>query len=226
MFSTENLIWYLLCIPAALISLTVHECAHGYAAYKLGDPTARALGRLTLNPLAHLDPIGTLCMVLFHFGWAKPVPVNPRYFRNPRNGMAITAAAGPLSNLILAVISALLALLIGKLTAVLYPYIVENAFLVNFMLYLQFFFQVLHTLNLTLCVFNLIPLPPLDGSRILSYFLSPRANYALYKYSNYYPIILIAVFWLLSRLGISPLAFLSNFLSELMIRLFCLLPIF
>ena len=103
-----NIVSMLLSIPAALIALTVHEYCHGYVAYRLGDPTARSLGRLSLNPLKHLDPIGTLFMILFGFGYAKPVPINPRYFKDPRKGMALTAAAGPLSNLLLAFLGALL----------------------------------------------------------------------------------------------------------------------
>lgn len=224
MFDIQTLIWYLLCIPAALISLTVHEFAHGYAAYKLGDPTARALGRLTLNPLAHLDPIGTVCMVLFRFGWAKPVPVNPRLFRNPRNGMAITAAAGPLSNLILAVISALLALLTGKLTVAIYPFIVENAFLVNFMFYLQVFFGVLHTLNLTLCVFNLIPLPPLDGSRILYIFLPPKYYFGVMKYERTIRLVLLIALALGTFTGYIHAA--VELLSNAIYGLWTLIPFF
>lgn len=224
MFSTENLIWYLLCIPAALISLTVHEYCHGYAAYKLGDPTARALGRLSLNPVAHLDPIGTLCMVLFHFGWAKPVPVNPRYFRDPRKGMAITAAAGPLSNLLLAVFAALFCLLTGKLTVALFPYIEGNAFLLNFFVYLQLFFSVLHTLNLTLCVFNLIPLPPLDGSRILYVFLPPKYYFGVMKYERTIRLVLLIALALGAFTGI--IGTVTDFLSALIFRLWTLIPFF
>ena len=107
------LIQLLITIPIVLISLTVHEFSHGYASYLLGDNTARNYGRLTLNPLKHLDPIGTLCMLLFGFGWAKPCPVNPRYYKHPRSGMAITAAAGPLSNIILAFLNLIFMNLVG-----------------------------------------------------------------------------------------------------------------
>ena len=98
----ERISLYLLSIPAVIIALIFHEIAHGFVAYKLGDPTARAMGRLSLNPLKHLDPIGTLCMIFFRFGWAKPVPINTRFFKNPRRDMAITALAGPLTNFLIA----------------------------------------------------------------------------------------------------------------------------
>ena len=104
----KDLLYYLLSAIAALISLTIHEYSHGYAAYKLGDPTAKALGRLSLNPIKHLDPVGAVCMLIFHFGWAKPVPINMRNFKNPRRDFAITALAGPLANLVMAFISAFL----------------------------------------------------------------------------------------------------------------------
>jgi len=102
-----SLIYTLLSIPVILIALTTHEWAHGYAAYKMGDPTARNLGRLTLNPLKHLDLFGTLCMFIAGFGWAKPVPINARRFDNPRRGMAITGLAGPLANIVLSFIGLL-----------------------------------------------------------------------------------------------------------------------
>ena len=116
-FSTQEIIAVLFAIPCVLLSLSFHEFAHAWVAYKLGDPTARNMGRLTLNPLKHLDPIGTLFMILFGFGYARPVPINPRYFKDPRKGMALTAAAGPLSNLLLAFLGALL----YRLTLLLLP---------------------------------------------------------------------------------------------------------
>ena len=107
-FSANAIISFLMMIPCVLLTLSVHECAHGWMSYRLGDPTARNLGRLTLNPIKHIDPIGFLCMVLFHFGWAKPVPVNARYYKKPRRDMALVAAAGPVSNLIMMVVGMLL----------------------------------------------------------------------------------------------------------------------
>ena len=103
----------LLSLPIVFLSLSVHETAHGYAAYRLGDPTARNLGRLTLNPLKHLDPVGFVCMLLAGFGWANPVPINSRYFRKPRRDIAIVGVAGPLSNLLLAVVFLLLLRFVG-----------------------------------------------------------------------------------------------------------------
>lgn len=104
-FSNPNvLVSYLLSIPGVLLALSVHECAHGYVSYKLGDPTAKNLGRLTLNPIKHIDILGLICMVFFRFGWAKPVPVNARYYKKPRRDMALVAAAGPISNLLMSFI--------------------------------------------------------------------------------------------------------------------------
>ena len=111
-FSTDWLISILLTIPGVLLALSVHECAHGWMSYKLGDPTARNFGRLTLNPVKHIDPMGLLCMIFVGFGWAKPVPVNARYYKKPRRDMALVAAAGPISNLIMSVIGLLLVFII------------------------------------------------------------------------------------------------------------------
>ena len=185
----------LLCIPATLIALTVHEYSHGYVAYRLGDPTARSLGRLSLNPLKHLDPIGSILMIICGFGWAKPVPINPRYFKNPRNGMAITAAAGPISNLLLAFLAAILFRLSGN--AMFYAFSAgAPAFLQTFLGLLVSFFGVFHILNLSLCVFNMIPLPPLDGSRIFYVFLPPRLYFRIMKYERTIQIILLIALWL------------------------------
>lgn len=181
-----NIVEMLLCIPAALIALTVHEYCHGYVAYRLGDPTARSLGRLSLNPLKHLDPIGAVLMIVCGFGYAKPVPINPRYFKNPRKGMALTAAAGPLANLLLAFLGALL----YQLTLLLLP-IAGTEFLLRFVLILASFFATFHYLNLSLCVFNLIPLPPLDGSRIFYIFLPPKLYFRVMKYERIIMIVLL-----------------------------------
>ena len=218
-----TLIQYLLCIPAALISLSVHEYCHGYAAYRMGDPTARSLGRLTLNPLSHLDPIGTVCMVFFGFGWAKPVPINPRYFRDPRKGMALTAAAGPLSNLILAILGALLYLLTVLLAKAVFPLIASDI-AYYFFEFLGIFFLVFHTLNLSLFVFNLIPLPPLDGSRILYAFLPPRLYFGMMKYERAIHMALLIALAFGAFTGLIE-SFVS-LLSSLIFKLLTLIPFF
>ena len=164
---------------AVLITLTVHEYAHGYVAYKLGDNTARNLGRLTLNPIKHLDPYGALCMVFFRFGWAKPVPINPRNFKNPRKGFALCAIAGPLANIILAFISAFLYVLCDGLFN---PSSIQ--YLYNLRYNVLLFLWVFHAVNVGLGVFNLIPIPPFDGSRILNLILPPRAYFAIMRHEK------------------------------------------
>lgn len=191
----ETLIDLLLSLPAVLLSLTLHECAHGWIAYRLGDPTARDLGRLTLNPLRHIDPIGALSLLFFHIGWAKPVPINPRNFRRPRAGMALTAAAGPLSNFLLAFFSTFVFLLIDS-AAERIPgssYGASNLYL--FLYYLFRFFYLLHLMNLMLGLFNLLPLTPLDGSRILYLFLPKRAYYWFVRHER--EIYIFVLIWLI-----------------------------
>lgn len=174
-----NIAQLLLNLVAVLIALTVHEYAHGYAAYKLGDNTARSLGRLTLNPIKHLDPFGALCMLLFHFGWAKPVPINPRNFKNPKRDFAITAVAGPLTNIVLSFITAFFLLLTGKLFVV-----TESAMLNNLQYYTTLFLYLFHVINLGLGIFNLIPIPPFDGSRILNVVLPPKLYFKVMKHEQ------------------------------------------
>ena len=151
--------------PPLLFALTVHELAHGYVAWRLGDPTAKNEGRLTLNPLKHLDPLGVLAFIIMKIGWAKPVPVNPRYFKNPQRDMLLVALAGPGSNIILAVASAALAHLLSPSTScpffILQPLVAMLAASV--------------WINIMLAVFNCIPIPPLDGSKVLMGLLPPEA---------------------------------------------------
>ena len=171
-----------LMLPAVVICLTVHECAHGLAARALGARTAERAGRLTLVPLAHIDPLGFLCMLLLGFGWARPVPVNVSGFRikNRKAGMAIVALAGPLSNLVLAFVSYIVALLL--------TYKVQSDAM--FIQTVQMFFSYIGALSVGLGVFNLIPVHPLDGSRVLDAFLPYRIQA---KLDRYQPIILLAV---------------------------------
>lgn len=173
MFGLENLSSIILSTLAVLIILPIHELAHGFAAYKLGDPTAKNLGRLTLNPIKHLDIFGTLSLILFHFGWAKPVPVNVRNLRKPRRDFAIVALAGPLTNLTLSFFTVPLWLALRNFYISTYT---PDAFLTTFLLTALDFVGVFHSINLGLAIFNLIPVPPLDGSRILTALLPPKAT--------------------------------------------------
>lgn len=173
---------YIFSAVAALIALTAHEYCHGYAAYRQGDPTAKNMGRLTLNPMKHLDPIGTLCMILFHFGWARPVPINPRYFKNPKKGFALVALAGPTVNLLLSFLSAGAYLL---LWALLKDVAFQSEFWFTMAKNGLLFLYIFHSLNLGYALFNLIPIPPLDGSRLLSLVLPPKKYFGLMRYERY-----------------------------------------
>ena len=174
-------------IVAVLLCLVVHEVCHGLAAYWLGDPTEKQSHRLSLNPIHHLDPFGLLMMVVVGFGWAKPVPVDPRYFRKPKQGMAITALAGPVSNFLLAYVSAIL-------YSGLYAVLVVRGETTGLALALEFF-GVLVTLNIGLGIFNLIPFPPLDGSKVVAMFLSDRQYVQWMRLERYGMIVLMAALW-------------------------------
>lgn len=179
----------LLVLPAVLISITVHEFSHGYMAYKLGDPTARNLGRLTLNPLKHLDFVGTLMLIFARFGWAKPVPINPMYFDNIKRGTVLVGLAGPLSNFVLA-------LIVKAISISAAHYYIDNLFF----LYVFLFLQVLYIININLAAFNLIPIPPLDGSKIFGGLLPKQHYYKLLNFERYIGIILIFIVFLSPRI--------------------------
>ena len=249
-FLSYDLSYYALSALAVLITLTVHEYAHAYAAYKMGDPTAKNIGRLTLNPLKHLDPFGALCMLFFRIGWAKPVPINARNFKNPRRGFAISAFAGPLTNLIVAFFSAPIILVLYRPLASLLVSGNYNDFTFNLIYNTLLFFEFFYSVNIGIALFNLIPVPPLDGSRILGLLLPPKHYFAIMRHERtiYYVLlgwlfvgdlisdaILSLPFIASNQLLAIPafclslsniLAFLRNGLSELIIGFWSLLPIF
>lgn len=186
LFSREGILALLVSIPGLLLAISMHECAHGYAAYFMGDRTAKYSGRLSLNPLHHLDLVGTLCMLFFHFGWAKPVPINPNNFKRGRLGIIVVSLAGPFANFI-----------IGLLSALIYLYILlfvrSSAPIWDFM---QMVFLYSTYMNIGLMIFNLIPIPPLDGSKILMEFLPYRIKYQIYRYERYFGLILILLVYM------------------------------
>lgn len=191
----DALIYIASSLIVIFLTMPIHEWAHGYTAVKLGDNTPKWQGRLSLNPFAHIDYIGALCILAFGFGWAKPVGVNPRNFRNTKRDMAIVAFAGPLSNLILALVSLLLCNLVLLGSAEVLWYIAMILFIIA-------------EINVSLAVFNLIPIPPLDGSRLLAAFLPDRIYYTIMQYERYIFIALIALLYV-GVLDV-PLSFLSN----------------
>ena len=206
----EWLIHLLLSLPTILIALSVHECAHAWAAYKLGDSTAKNFGRMTINPLKHLDPLGVLCMIVAGFGWARPVPVNSRNLRNPKKDMVLISLAGPASNIILAFIGLLILRILQVLVLPALSTAAIGTFGVDAIAMLLQFLMLFCMLNAGLAIFNLLPIPPLDGSHLLALILPSRIYFKYVRYERYisFALVLLLVFNVLDI----PLLFLRSYL--------------
>ncbi len=191
-------------IPVLLFAITIHEYAHGWVAYRLGDPTAKQMGRLSFNPITHIDPLGAICLFLLNFGWAKPVPIDMRYFKNLRRDTILVSLAGPAANFCVAVIAGML------IRHIYFPSQLYQMTLVYLLI-----------MNLGLGLFNLIPIPPLDGSHILENLLPPTAAMKYDRIKRYGPFILIGVIMLdnfahtgiLNMLLLHPMRYLAYLLS-------------
>ena len=192
-----------------MTAIPIHEAAHAYVADKLGDPTAKYMGRLTINPMAHFDLIGSLAMIFTGIGWAKPVPINPRNFRDQKKGMALSAAAGPISNVIVATISLAIAKLIMYIT---YATGTTVALSTLFTIFRSMCF-----INISLAIFNLIPIPPFDGSRIFNYFLPDKYYFKVMEYERY--IFLGLLLLLFTGILDLPLSFLSSIIFGIVDKL-------
>lgn len=202
-------------MPIIMFALSLHETAHGYVAYKCGDHTAYNLGRLTLNPIKHIDPMGFLCMLVLGFGWAKPVPISTRNFNNPKRGMALSALAGPLSNAIVGLISSVLYGFFIALQAYL-TYRGISQFALTCLGYTCDLFALSALYNFLFMAFNLIPIPPFDGSRIAFAFLPPKIYFGLMKHERQIMFGLLIALFLLSRFfNFSPFSWVARELTSL-----------
>lgn len=204
MFHSNMVLNLLISIPGLLLCLSLHEAAHGYVAYKLGDPTAKNAGRLTIDPFRHLDAVGTICLLLFHVGWAKPVPIDTRYFKKPRRDIALVSLAGPVANFLLAMIFLFLQ-----------QFLLRSMVMPVHVLGLMCYYGAVMSIGLG--VFNLIPVPPLDGSKILMSFLPWDKVSFLLKYEQYIQFFLL----LLLLVGVlnAPLNFCIDHIYTLLSRL-------
>jgi Zn-dependent protease len=216
--STDKVINFLFLLPILLLSMMAHEVAHGWVAHRLGDPTARLHGRLTANPLKHLDLVGTLMFVVtyfsnagFIFGWAKPVPVNPMFFRNRQWGMAVVGLAGPVTNFLVAVLVALLLNFLPLDTLATSAHQLNRFGEILFLAY---------QVNVVLGIFNLVPIPPLDGSRVVGAFLPPNLYRTWSQWDRYGMFFIILVFVLLQRPFQALLSGGFNFISSLLLPRF------
>lgn len=185
-----------------------HEWAHAFVAYKLGDTDMKYRGRLTLNPIEHIDPIGALMIIFLGFGWAKPVPIDDRNFKNPKVGMGISALAGPVANLLAAFAG-------GFIYCALFFFFPEFMYFDKVGQYVSLFFSYYIFLNVTLAVFNLVPIPPLDGSKILFMFLPDRFVAAIYKYERFFYIAIIVLLWS----GVIPISTVSSSITNFILWL-------
>ncbi|MDP2157625.1 MAG: site-2 protease family protein [Nitrospirota bacterium] len=208
---TETLQRLLISAPAILVAITFHEVSHGYVAFRLGDPTAKMLGRLTLNPLAHIDLFGTIIMPImlfvltegrFMFGYAKPVPINPMNFKNPRKGMALSAAAGPAANILLAFASVLILTLVLKPLAAFSPEALRETIVKPCLM----IFSASIVMNVILASFNMIPIPPLDGGRVLTGLLPSKQALLFDKIEPFgFIIVLVLIYTGIANLFIMPI---------------------
>ncbi len=190
--------WALIAIPSILIASTIHEYSHAYSAFKLGDPTAKAEGRMTLNPIKHIDPIGAISMLLFRFGWSKPVPINEYNFEKRETYTALTALAGPVSNLLLALLAA----------GINYLFDLNTNPLIVLLLY------TFTTINIALAVFNLLPIPPLDGHKIVRALLPKKLRYHWEKLEKYSIILVLLLILPISPLSKIVFSFINNVLTS------------
>lgn len=218
----ESLLDYLYIIPAALITIILHELAHGLVSTWFGDPTPKETGRLTLNPIKHIDPIGLLCLIFFHFGWAKPVIIDPSYYKNKKVGITLVSLAGPIMNFLIMLVSFLFMGIVYKIM------ISTNSSDNTFLNIILTFFAYLAILNIGLGLFNLIPIPPLDGSKAIGIVL-PRNAYEEYmgyqKYGTFFMLGIMLVIYILSFFNVdSPILKITesiyNFFIELIIKIF------